>query len=120
MNFGEVAERLKALHPAKAGQAANVAGFKDMPYAYILQDKISGKYYTGSCLELSTRLARHKNHTGGQTTRNGEWQLVSYKIFDDIAEARRIEKLVKSYKGGEAFRRIVSGQDETWRGGRAA
>lgn len=66
-----------------------------MPYVYILQDKIGGKYYTGSCLELSTRLARHKNHTGGQTTRNGDWRLVCYKVFEDIAEARRMEKIGK-------------------------
>lgn len=90
-----------------------------MAYVYILQDKISGTYYTGSCLELSTRISRHQHHTGGQTTKKGNWQLIGYKMFEDISEARRIEKLVKSYKGGRAFQKIVTGEEITWKGGRA-
>ncbi|MEP7162706.1 MAG: GIY-YIG nuclease family protein [Candidatus Moraniibacteriota bacterium] len=91
-----------------------------MAYAYILQDKMSNRYYIGSCLEISVRLARHQHHTGGRTTRKGEWHLVCYKTCKSILEARRIEKLVKSYKGGNAFKAIVSGTKEEWRGGRVA
>ncbi len=118
-----MAEWPKALHPAMAGQAArskeggaNIAGVKleSMAYIYILQDKISRKYYTGSCLELSKRIQRHRHHTGGQTTKNGNWILVCYKMCEDIIEARRIEKLVKSYKGGNAFKKIIQGGVQDW------
>ena len=88
-----------------------------MAYVYILQDRISGRYYTGSCLELSTRIPRHKHHTGGRTTKQGDWMLVCYKICVDITEARLIEKQVKSYKGGNAFKTIVFGKNEEWRRG---
>ncbi len=90
-----------------------------MAYVYILQDRISGRYYTGSCLELSTRISRHQHHTGSQTTKKGDWRLICYKMFDDITEARKIEKLVKSYKGGRAFQKIISSEEKTWKGGRA-
>ena len=79
-----------------------------MAYVYILQDRIGGNYYTGSCLELSTRIARHTNHTGGQTTKYGSWELVCYKVCHTITEARALEKKVKSYKGGNAFKKIIS------------
>ncbi len=63
----------------------------------------------GSCLELDKRIERHKKHTGGKTTHNGDWQLVCYKFFSDVSDARKVEKIVKSYKGGNAFKKIVSG-----------
>lgn len=82
-----------------------------MAFVYILQDEISGRYYIGSCLELSTRIARHEHHTGGKTTRKGVWNLVCYKVCANIVEARALEKKVKSYKGGNAFKKIVSGNN---------
>ncbi len=81
-----------------------------MSYVYILQDMISGRRYIGSCFELSTRVARHQQHTGGRTTRKGYWQLVRYKVCHNIEEARQQEKLLKSYKGGNAFKKILSGE----------
>ena len=83
-----------------------------MAYVYILQDRISGRYYIGSCLELSKRVLRHKRHTGGRTTSRGDWQLIRYKGCSDIAEARKLEKLVKSYKGGNAFKKIIAGTED--------
>ncbi len=84
-----------------------------MAYVYILQDRISGRYYIGSCLEISTRVARHQRHTGGQTTKNGDWRLVCYRACQSMAEARQQEKLVKSYKGGNAFKKIVTDERDS-------
>jgi len=84
-----------------------------MSFVYILKDKISGKHYTGSCLDVSKRIQRHNNHTGGQTTSRGEWALLCYKEFETVEEARKVEKLLKSYKGGNSFRKII----EEWRRG---
>ena len=88
-----------------------------MPFVYIIQDKISGKYYTGSCLELSKRIKRHQSHTGGKTTKEGDWHLVCYKECINISEARNLEKKIKSYKGGNAFKKIISNEDKNWRRG---
>ncbi len=86
-----------------------------MAYVYIIQDEITGRYYTGSCVDLPKRLLRHQHHTGGTTTKKGEWKLVRYRVCDNIGESRVLEKLVKSYKGGNAFKKIISGVDEQWR-----
>lgn len=78
-----------------------------MAFVYILQDKISGKHYTGSCLELSTRIKRHKKHTGGRTTSIGDWFIVCSKEFASLKEARSVERLLKSYKGGNGFKKVI-------------
>ncbi|MEN9337962.1 MAG: hypothetical protein RIQ41_276 [Candidatus Parcubacteria bacterium] len=82
-----------------------------MAFVYILQDKITGKHYTGSCLELSKRIKRHKNHTGGATTSQGDWELICVKEFQEIQEARKMERLLKSYKGGNSFKKVL----EEWK-----
>ena len=85
-----------------------------MAFVYIIQDKISGKFYTGSCLELSKRVRRHKQHTGANTTRKGNWKLICFKELDNLAKARILEKKVKSYKSGNAFKKIVNGDVAEW------
>lgn len=110
-----MAEWSKALYPAMAGRAANETVVEYiMAYVYILQDKIRQRRYIGSCLELSTRIARHNQHTGGKTTHVGHWALVCHKACTDMTEARSLEKLVKSYKGGNALKRILSGEVDEW------
>ena len=84
-----------------------------MPFVYILQDKITGKHYTGSCLEISKRINRHKSHTGGMTTSIGEWELLCFKEVVTMNEAGVLEKLVKRQNGGNGFRKIV----EEWKRG---
>lgn len=118
---GEMAERLKALHPATAGfipamagQAANVA-WGAMTYVYVLKEQIRGRYYIGSCADLKYRVNRHKNHTGGRTTKTGDWELYCYTECESMEEARKMEKLVKSYKGGNAFRKIVIERKSDWK-----
>lgn len=85
-----------------------------MPFVYIIQDKISKKYYTGSCVNLKIRLSRHKRHTAARTTRQGEWNLVCYLETKTIQGARLIERKIKSYKGGNAFKRIINGEIIEW------
>lgn len=85
-----------------------------MPFVYIIQDKISKKYYTGSCVDLNIRIKRHQNHSGGRTTQKGEWNLICYREVSTIDEARTLEKKVKSYKGGNAFKKILEGAVGEW------
>ncbi len=85
-----------------------------MAFVYILQDVLSQKYYTGSCINLVSRLKRHQKHTGGLTTKKGDWCLICYKKVETINEARILEKQVKSYKGGNAFKKIIKGTVSEW------
>ena len=106
----EVVEWSKALYPAKAaGRAAN-----EMAYVYILQDELSRRYYIGSCVNLDLRLRRHERHTATLTTRNGMWSLVCYMQLPDLSQARVVERKIKSYKSGNAFKKIINGGVVGW------
>lgn len=68
----------------------------------------------GSCLEISKRIKRHQQHTGGATTKTGDWVLICFKKCNSLEEARFNEKLVKSYKSGNAFKKIIHGELAEW------
>ena len=110
MFIGDVTEWSKVLYPAERGELLTRGGhlIKYMPFVYILQDRISGKNYTGSCLEISKRLGRHQSHTGGRTTAKGDWHLLCLKEFLTIEEARKVEKYLKLQKGGNGFRKVIN------------
>lgn len=108
-----MAEWSKALHPAAAGRAANEVGIKMKGFVYILKSA-SGKYYTGSTIDIVERLKRHNAGTGAQTTKNAIWELVCYREFDTLNEARTEEKRVKSFKGGNGFKKIINGELAEW------
>jgi len=93
-------------------QRGKITGY--MAFVYIIQDEISHKHYIGSCLDLSKRVNRHKQHTGASTTRKGNWKLICYKELDNLAKARTLEKKVKSYKSGNAFKKIINGDVAEW------
>ena len=78
-----------------------------MSFVYIIQDKNTKKYYTGSCVDLVKRLKRHNSGTGGRTTKEGIWRIVYSKKYSDISQARLEEKKIKSYKGGNAFKKLI-------------
>lgn len=86
----------------------------NMAFVYIIRENISHRYYIGSCLDLDKRIKRHNQHNGAVTTRKGVWNLVCYKRLDNLSEARELEKKVKSYKSGNAFRKIVNGDVAEW------
>jgi putative endonuclease len=75
---------------------------------YIIQSQNSGKYYIGMTANLEDRL-RHHNSGANRSTRNkGLWTLVHQEQFKDKKTAWFREKQIKKYKGGEAFKKLVS------------
>jgi len=86
-----------------------------MAYVYILQSNKNGKYYIGSTNNLQRRIWEHNNGLGGKFTKvNGPWELVCYKKIGSIDLARIEEKKIKSYKGGNAFKKIIYGRVAEW------
>lgn len=78
-----------------------------MFYTYILKSKQNGSYYIGSCQDLEIRL---KNHNGGQvksTKRYMPWELVYYEQYNLLADARKREKQIKSWKKREAIEELI-------------
>lgn len=75
---------------------------------YILRNKQSGRHYIGSTNNLIRRLDEHNR---GQTfsTRYGKnsWELIYSEEYESDFEAKKRERQIKSFKGGEAFKRLV-------------
>ena len=78
-----------------------------MAYLYILRN-YKNKYYIGiTAKEPKDRLARH-NSGDVISTRSGKpWSLIFTEKFNYLSEARVKEKLIKSWHGGNAFKRFL-------------
>lgn len=87
--------------PAMAGSRQ----FK-MPKVYILKNNISGRHYIGSTIDLERRIAEHNRGQTRSTRQKGLWEVVYTEEFSDLLEVKRREKQIKSYKGGNAFKKL--------------
>lgn len=81
-----------------------------MYFVYILKSKLSGKYYIGSTNNLSDRLKRHNNLESNYTKSQVPWQVIYKEKYYNLKEAYRRELQIKSYKGGNAFKKLISGE----------
>lgn len=75
--------------------------------AYVLESLKTGKYYIGSTADLKKRIVAH-NEGRSRFTKSGiPWRLVYHEAFKSRSEAMMREKRIKSYKGGEAFKKLI-------------
>ncbi len=78
-----------------------------MFYVYIIHSLKTNKYYVGSTNDVQRRLYEH-SHNNTQSLKNkGPFTLILTEEYVTIQEARRREKQVKSYKGGNAFKKLI-------------
>ncbi len=82
-----------------------------MPYyVYILQSLKDDKYYIGSTSDVAARLNFH-NAGGQRSTKNRiPFRLVLFGRYESKAAALKREKQIKSWKGGEAFQKLIAGK----------
>ena len=75
---------------------------------YILKN-LKSKYYTG-ITELSPeeRLERHNNGDVYSTKWGRPWKVIYTEKFNTMEEAREREKQIKSWKGGNAFKKLLA------------
>ncbi len=77
---------------------------KFMPYLYVIVNQI-GKHYVGiTTLDPIKRLERHNKGDVFSTKLGRPWKLIKVEYFKTLQEARRREKQIKSWKGGNAFK----------------
>jgi putative endonuclease len=77
-----------------------------MYYVYILENA-EGKHYIGHTEDLVSRLKRHNAGQVRATKNKGSWKIVYNEDFKSRIEASDREKQIKSYKGGEAFKKLL-------------
>ena len=85
-----------------------------MHYIYIIQSKIANKYYIGCTNNLQLRLRDHNFGYCKSTKKYKPWILITFRSFTNQQDAYNMEKMVKSYKGGNAFKKIINGEVAEW------
>jgi len=79
-----------------------------MPYVYILKSEKTERYYVGSCEDLDERFKRHNNGRNKATKLGMPWKLIYSESFLTKHEAYRREFQIKSFKSGEAFKKLIT------------
>lgn len=79
-----------------------------MWYAYIIKSETTGKYYVGLTSNLSQRLQHHNSGANRSTRHKGPWILIHTESFSSKIEAWNRERQIKSYKGGNAFKKLLT------------
>ena len=79
-----------------------------MHYVYVIKSSQFGSYYIGSTGNLFKRLEEHNKNRSKFTKNKGPWQLVYKEKVNTKASALKREKQIKSYKGGNCFKKLIS------------
>jgi putative endonuclease len=83
-----------------------------MYWVYILRIRRTGRYYVGQTQDIAKRLDKHSRGETKSLKNRGEFELVYTEECSSRAEAMRREKEIKKYKGGVAFKKLLSEFDE--------
>ena len=78
-------------------------------YVYIIRSLKDNRYYIGSTSDLAGRLAYHNSGRQRSTRHRIPFELVYSEEYPDQGSALRRERQIKSYKGGDAFRKLING-----------
>ena len=79
-----------------------------MWFVYVLKSLKDGKYYIGSTSDLKRRIHQHNQGGNTSTKHRRPLELVYSETYNTEEEAVAREFLIKRYKGGQAFKRLVS------------
>ncbi len=77
-------------------------------YVYILRSDSKNRYYIGHTNNLENRLKRHNQGKNKSTKQGMPWEIVYKEIFASKQDAYRREFQIKKYKGGEAFKKLIT------------
>ncbi len=80
-----------------------------MYHVYILKSKKDNKFYIGSTSDVAARLNYHNSGRQRSTRHRIPFSIVYEEAFNCKSEALKREKQIKSYKGGNAFKKLLSG-----------
>ena len=75
---------------------------------YILRSLKDHKHYIGYTANLEKRLREHNRGKSISVRQRGPFELLYTEDLRTKIEAIRREKQIKAYKGGEAFKKLIS------------
>lgn len=74
---------------------------------YILHSTIRNRYYVGCSENVERRLSEHNSGKVSSTKAYLPWQIIYKEDFENVGEAYKREKEIKSYKGGYKFKELI-------------
>jgi len=81
-------------------------------YVYVLKSLSCGKHYIGSTGNLENRIEAHNSGLSSYTKGRMPWILVYKEKYSSRSEAMRRERFLKSGKGREELKNILSQNTE--------
>ena len=78
-------------------------------YVYILQSLKDNRFYIGQTADVTARLLYHNSGKQRSTKSRIPFVIILTEQFATRAEALQREKQIKSWKGGNAFKVLLSG-----------
>ena len=78
-------------------------------YVYILQSLKDHKYYIGETSDVEARLKFHNAGLQRSTRPRIPFIIILIETYDNRSEALKREKEIKSWKGGNRFKKLVDG-----------
>ena len=79
-------------------------------YVYILRSLKDGNYYIGETANVEARLQIHNAGLQRSTKHRGPFKLIMSEEYADRSAALKREKQIKSWKGGQAFKKLIGQQ----------
>lgn len=74
---------------------------------YILKNSLTGRHYIGSTNNLVKRVSEHNRGHTRSTRQKGQWEIIYKEHYDELLPARRRERQIKSYKGGNGLKKLL-------------
>ena len=78
-----------------------------MYFVYIIKSLIVSRYYIGSTENVDRRLSDHNSGKVKSTKAYKPWEIVYLERFDIKSDALKREKQIKSYRSGNAFKKLL-------------
>ncbi len=75
---------------------------------YIIYSESLNKYYTGSCEDLSIRIAQHNAGRNKSTKPGIPWIIKHTEIFNSLKEARAREAQIKKMKSRKYIESLIN------------
>lgn len=94
-------------HRLRRGPAIGGKKLNFMFQVYILESQIKSRHYIGHTNNLENRLCCHNAGKVRSTKVYRPWKVVYTEECDTKNDAYKREQQIKSYKGGEAFKRLI-------------
>ena len=79
-----------------------------MYIVYILKSELHDRYYIGHSNDVKKRFERHNKGYVKSTKPFRPWKIIYTEEYSSKSDAYRREMEIKSYKHGEAFKKLIN------------